>query len=93
MRKNYERSGDAEFQTLLAVVGGTAVNLLEFVNTLTLYESVDSTFMTGSLVFTDANNVLRGFDLETILTFWDRLEHHFQIKPKTTLKAFSLGTM
>lgn len=62
MRKNYERSGDVEFQTLLAVVGGTAVNLLEFVNTLTLYESVDSTFMTGSLVFTDANNVLRGFD-------------------------------
>ena len=32
MRKNYERSGDVEFQTLLAVVGGTAVNLLEFVN-------------------------------------------------------------
>tara|TARA_Y100000114_G_scaffold143920_1_gene151950 strand:+ start:2787 stop:4226 length:1440 start_codon:yes stop_codon:yes gene_type:complete len=62
MRKNYERKGDFEFDALYAVRGDSSFNLLQFVNTLNIYEGVDQKFLSGSLTFTDANNVLRFYD-------------------------------
>ena len=40
----------------------TTINLLEFVNLLTLYEGVDQPFMSGELTITDANNLFKSFD-------------------------------
>ena len=65
MRNNYERQGDFEFEALYAVRGDSSFNLLQFANNLSIYEGVEQKFMTGSLTFTDANNVLRFYDFKT----------------------------
>ena len=64
MRNNYERQGDFEFEALYAVRGDSSFNLLQFANNLSIYEGVEQKFMTGSLTFTDANNVLRFYDFK-----------------------------
>lgn len=63
MRKNYQRKGDFDFEALYAVRGDSTFNLLQFVNTLSIYEGVDQKFLQGSLTLTDANNLLRFYDM------------------------------
>lgn len=62
MRNSYEKKGDVEFEALYAARGDSTINLLEFVNLLTLYEGVDQPFMSGELTITDANNLFKSFD-------------------------------
>lgn len=61
-RNQYEKPGDVEFESLNAVKGGSAFNMLGVVDTISLYEDIERMFMTGSLTFTDANNILRFYD-------------------------------
>ena len=61
-RNQYEKPGDVEFESLSAVKGGSAFNMLGVVDTISLYEDIEKMFMTGSLTFTDANNILRFYD-------------------------------
>ena len=61
-RNQYEKPGDVEFESLNAVKGGSAFNMLGVVDTISLYEDIEKMFMTGSLTFTDANNILRFYD-------------------------------
>jgi len=64
MRKSYEKQNDLDLLALYLFKEDTIVSMEQVATTMTVFESIDSQFITGEFSFVDNNKIMKSFDIK-----------------------------